>query len=230
MVARWREGYDVVYAQRSTRRDRLSKRLSAYFFYRLLGSVSSVKIPWDTGDYRLMDRKVVNQLRLLPEKTRFLRGLIPWLGFKQIGIPIDRDAREVGESAYTLRKLLALAMDGLLSFSLAPLYWVPCIGVFLFLVGLVFAAIAVYQPQLLQINRAGLLAAAALFAGAQIVCVGFVAVYISKIVDEVRARPTYIVAERLGLGFVRTQETEPTQKADAGAAPKGRSLGTRGHR
>src|SRR5262249_296763 len=128
MVRLWRQGYEVVYAQRSTRRDRLTKRLSAFLFYRLLGLVSSVKIPWDTGDYRLIDRKVVEALQSLPEKTRFLRGMVPWLGFKQIGIPIDRGAREVGASAYTVRKLLQLAADGLLAFSVAPLYMIPLLG------------------------------------------------------------------------------------------------------
>jgi polyisoprenyl-phosphate glycosyltransferase len=226
MVAKWREGYEVVYAQRSTRRDRLSKRLSAHLFYRLLGSVSSVKIPWDTGDYRLIDRKVVNQLRALPEKTRFLRGLIPWLGFKQIGIPIDRDAREVGESSYTLRKLLSLAMDGLLSFSLAPLFMVSVVGAIFLALGLVFAGLAIFQPNLLQLNMAGLIAAIALFAGAQILCVGCVAAYIAKAVEEIRARPTYIVAERLGLGFARKEEAA-VLAPETGAVTKGRAVGSR---
>jgi glycosyltransferase involved in cell wall biosynthesis len=226
MVAKWREGYEVVYAQRSTRRDRLSKRLSAHLFYRLLGSVSSVKIPWDTGDYRLIDRKVVNQLRALPEKTRFLRGLIPWLGFKQIGIPIDRDAREVGESSYTLRKLLSLAMDGLLSFSLAPLFMVSVVGAVFLALGLVFAGLAIFQPNLLQLNMAGLIAAIASFAGAQILCVGCVAAYIAKAVEEIRARPTYIVAERLGLGFARKEEAA-VLAPETGAVTKGRAVGSR---
>ena len=116
MIKCWQEGYEVVYAQRATRKDHVAKRLSAHLFYRMLACVSSVEIPWDTGDFRLMDRKVVEALKELPEKTRFLRGMIPWLGFRQIGIPVDRGARELGESTYTFRKLLMLAMDGLLAF------------------------------------------------------------------------------------------------------------------
>lgn len=110
MIERWKEGYDVVYATRAARRDRFLKRASAFAFYRVLGAISTVDIPWDTGDYRLMDRKVVDALASLPEKTRFIRGMIPWLGFKQVGIAIDRGAREVGESTYTLKKLISLAM------------------------------------------------------------------------------------------------------------------------
>ncbi len=116
MLQRWKEG------------DRFLKRASAYIFYRVLGSISSVQIPFDSGDYRLMDRKVVDALASLPEKTRFLRGMIPWLGFSQIGISIDRGAREVGESTYTLKKLLSLAMDGILAFSIMPLYAIAVVG------------------------------------------------------------------------------------------------------
>jgi glycosyltransferase involved in cell wall biosynthesis len=204
MVKYWRAGYQVVYAQRSTRRDRLGKRLSAYLFYRLLGAVSSVKIPWDTGDFRLMDRKVATELRNLPEKTRFLRGHIPWLGFRQIGIPIDRGAREVGETSYTLRKLFSLALDGLLAFSIAPLYVVPFIGVALVLAGLIMAAVAIIQPGGLHIDNLLIFAAIAGFTGIQLICTGFMSVYLSKIMEEVRGRPTYIVAERRGLGFSKS--------------------------
>jgi len=205
MIAKWREGYEVVYAQRSTRRDRLGKRLSAFLFYRLLGSVSSVDIPWDTGDFRLIDRKVVDALRALPERTRFLRGLIPWLGFKQIGIPVDREAREVGESTYTLKKLLGLAIDGLLSFSVMPLHVVPIIGSVILAAGL----LALVAWELLKSHAPGSLPTDAILlglvaiSGLQILCTGFIAVYVSKVLDEVRGRPTYVVSERIGLPFAR---------------------------
>ncbi len=214
MVKRWREGYDVVYAQRSTRRDKLGKRLPAYIFYRLLGSVSSVHIPWDTGDFRLMDRKVCNELKNMPERSRFLRGLIPWLGFRQIGIPINRDAREVGESTYTLRKLINLALDGILSFSVAPLYLVPIVGGAMFGFGLLAMLVwaAMHTSSLLQLDGACIIAAIVTVAGLQILCTGAVAIYISKILDEVRGRPTYVVAERLGLAFARSGEQSNFEK------------------
>jgi dolichol-phosphate mannosyltransferase len=217
MVELWRQGYDVVYAKRSTRRDRLAKRLSAHLFYRLLGSMSSVDIPWDTGDFRLLDRKVVAALNALPEKTRFLRGMIPWLGFKQTGIAIDRDAREFGESTYTLKKLLQLACDGLLSFSSQPLYLIPMVGGACLVLGVVVllawvivaqgganhADVSFWQGLLIPLVVA--------LSGLQILATGFVAVYLSKVLDEVRARPTYVVAERLGLPYA-TDDGERSPK------------------
>lgn len=198
MLKYWRSGYDVVYAQRSSRRDRMSKRLSAYLFYRLLGAVSTIQIPWDTGDFRLMDRRVIQALNKMPEKARFLRGQIPWLGFRQIGIPIDRGAREVGESTYTLKKLIQLAMDGLLAFSSAPLLVLPAVGCTLLAAGLVGIIVWAFARSTLGGSLELVLAVAsicAVFAGVQIICAGMIAVYLSKVLDEVRARPTYIVAD-----------------------------------
>jgi glycosyltransferase involved in cell wall biosynthesis len=204
MLERWKEGYDVVFAQRQARRDRFLKRASAYVFYRVLGSISSVQIPFDSGDYRLMDRKVVDALASLPEKTRFLRGMIPWLGFSQIGISIDRGAREVGESTYTLKKLLTLAMDGILAFSIMPLYAIAAVGAIVagvsllaLIASLVFASGAAYWPMIV-ISSLGV------FAGLQIICTGVVAVYLSSVLNESRARPTYVVGAKLGGGFSRT--------------------------
>lgn len=205
MFQKWKEGYDVVYATRSRRRDRFLKRWTAYMFYRVLGAVSSVNIPWDTGDFRLMDRKVVDALASLPEKTRFLRGMIPWLGFKQCGVPLDRDAREIGESTYTVKKLLMLAMDGLLAFSATPLYLLSMIG--FSLVGVSLAALAVVaMTGSFELTNAQLVLLVAMFAGLQIACIGLIAIYLSRTLDEVRKRPTYLVARRLGTGFEQPDE------------------------
>ncbi len=200
MMELWRRGYDVVYATRSTRKDSVPKRLSAYLFYRILSSVSAVDIPQDTGDFRLMDRKVVDALRRLPEKKRFLRGLVPWLGFKQVGIAVDRGARELGESTYTIRKLLRLAFDGILAFSVAPLFLIPVAGMILGAVGLItlaigFASSGAHQPYLL------VTAALFILSGLQVLSVGLVAVYLSTALEELRGRPTYLVQERLGKAF-----------------------------
>lgn len=220
MFDRWKQGYDVVYAQRSTRRDKVGKRLSAYLFYRLLGSMSSVQIPWDTGDFRLMDRKVVDALRALPEKTRFLRGLIPWLGFRQIGIPIDRGAREMGESAYTLRKLIALALDGLLSLSVMPLYAVSIVGFVVIALSIVaFLAAILLNQHYGQLTWLIVLAGVGVFTGVQILCTGVMAIYLSKVLDEVRARPTYVVAERIGARF------EQASAAGASRRPRSQQIG-----
>lgn len=228
MVRLWKDGYDVVYAQRSTRKDKFSKKFSAFLFYRLLGAVSTVKIPWDTGDFRLMDRKVLAALSSMPEKSRFLRGQIPWLGFRQIGIPIERGAREIGESTYTLRKLLSLALDGLLGFSVAPLYMVPIMGLVLLAIGMAALLVCTVGALLghLQINTAIWVAASmAVFTGLQTVLVGAVAVYLAKILDEVRARPTYIVAERIGLPFARgTQSERQAEHAEVAAVGNRQSV------
>lgn len=211
MVAKWKAGYDVVYAQRLARRDRVLKRLSAFLFYRVLGALSSVRIPWDTGDFRLLDRKVVEALRRMPEKTRFLRGQIPWLGFKQIGIPIDRGAREVGESTYTLRKLFTLALDGLLGFSSSPLYLISTIGACLFIgsaLALILWLAWKWQSGQFAFDNIAMVLAVGIFTGVQILCLGCMSAYLSKVLDEVRARPTYVVAETLGLAFAKLTRDE----------------------
>jgi dolichol-phosphate mannosyltransferase len=220
MVQRWKQGYDVVYAQRLARRDRIMKRLSAFLFYRVLGALSSVSIPWDTGDFRLLDRKVVDALRRMPEKTRFLRGQIPWLGFKQTGIPIDRGARELGESTYTLRKLFTLALDGLLGFSSSPLYLISTVGALL----LAASALALllwlgvkWQSGQFAFDNIALLLAVGAFTGVQILCLGCMAAYLSKVLDEVRARPTYVVAETLGLAFARASKRESSDRTELDA-------------
>lgn len=204
MIKAWQEGYHVVYAQRSSRKDRFAKRFSAFVFYRLLGMVSSIDIPWDTGDFRLMDRKVVDALNALPERTRFLRGQVPWLGFRQKGIPIERNAREMGESTYNLRKLFQLAADGLLAFSVAPLYILPVVGLVLMALGFagLFAA-CVFAAGLSQWMVAAIVISAMfVLTGIQVVVTGLVAVYLTKVLDEVRRRPTYVVQELLGAPFV----------------------------
>ncbi len=200
MMELWRRGYDVIYATRSTRKDSVPKRLFAFLYYRVLSSVSAVEIPRDTGDFRLLDRKVVEALRSLPEKKRFLRGLVPWLGFKQVGIAVDRGAREIGESTYTIRRLLRLAFDGILAFSVAPLFLIPVAGGILGALGLVTLAIAFAVAPTIQpfvFVMAGLL----IVSGVQVLSIGLVAIYLSTALEELRGRPTYLVGEKLGKGF-----------------------------
>ena len=163
-----------------------------------------------------MDRKVVDALASMPEKSRFLRGMIPWLGFKQCGVPLDRDAREIGESTYTVKKLLTLALDGIIAFSAAPLFLLSSLGLGIFGISLL-GLIAVACTGSFELTNAQLLFCIALFTGLQIACVGLIAIYIQKTLDEVRQRPTYLVARRLGTGFEqpdedRLSETVPPPK------------------
>ena len=231
MMEKWREGFDVVYARRSKRRDRLAKRVTAHVFYRVLGAISTIEIPWDTGDFRLMDRKVVDALARMPEKTRFIRGMVPWLGFRQCGIPLDRDARELGESTYTVRKLLSLALDGLLddghdllvvvlhgllAFSVAPLLFLPVIGLGLGAVGFL-VTIAALLTGGWTLTLGSLSGVIMLATGAQVFAVGVVAVYISRVLEEVRARPTYLVGQRLGTGFISKMDPVKAERLQRAA-------------
>ncbi|MBX9695086.1 MAG: glycosyltransferase, partial [Cyanobacteria bacterium] len=175
---------------------------------RVLGAISTIEIPWDTGDFRLMDRKVVRALSSLPEKTRFIRGMVPWLGFRQCGIPLDRDARELGDSTYTVRKLLALALDGLLAFSVAPLLFLPFAGLILAALGFLGFVISLVVTGA-RLEAAAILSFVTMLSGLIIVAIGIVAVYLSRVLEEVRARPTYLVGLRMGTGFMDSvNETE----------------------
>ncbi len=201
MVRLWQSGFHVVYAKRSSRKDKLLKRFTAFLFYRLMSAVSSIEIPQDTGEFRLIDRKVAKALQQLPERTRYIRGLIPWLGFKQTTIPVDRGARQHGESTYTVRKLIALAIDGMLCFSYAPLYAIIAFGLLS-----IFASISVpiisntffpnNHPHLVL-----LIGGIVFLFGLQFLLLGIVTLYIAKIFDEVRGRPIYIVSEIAGRPF-----------------------------
>jgi polyisoprenyl-phosphate glycosyltransferase len=198
MVGLWRQGYDVVYAQRRQRDDRMFKQLTASTFYRMLNAMSTVEIPLDTGEFRLLDRAVVDALNRLPEKNRYLRGLVPWLGFRQTHVLIDRGARKTGESTYTLRKLMRLALDGMLSFAVAPLYLVFVFGLVLLAAGfaclfwkLIFGATPIGTMELMWIGLT-------IFSGLQMTAIGIVGSYLAKILEEVKGRPTFIVAKRIG--------------------------------
>ena len=201
MVRLWQRGFEVVYAKRSSRKDRLLKRFTAYLFYRTMSSLASIDIPKDTGEFRLIDSRVAKALRQLPERTRYIRGLLPWLGFKQTTIPVDRNARQHGESSYTLRKLITLALDGILCFSYAPLYAISVIGALTILIAI---AIPLLYPLLSGHALSGFTCGIAGFvflSGTQILLLGVVSLYIAKIFDEIKARPVYIVSEISGRPF-----------------------------
>ena len=202
LVARWREGFDVAYAVRAKRAgETVFKLATAAVFYRLLQRVTNVSIPVDTGDFRLMSRKAVNAFRRLSEHHRFTRGMVSWLGFRQIGVPYDRAPRHAGETKYPLRKMLRLASDGITSFSYLPLQLASWLGAAVSTVA--FAALAV----VLALKAAGsplswAWAAAlglALLGGVQLIAVGLLGEYVGRVFDEVRGRPLYLVQETVGI-------------------------------
>lgn len=202
MVHKWQEGYDVVYAQRSKRDgETLFKKWSAKMFYRKLHKLTDVEIPVDTGDFRLMDRKVYTELKKLNEKNPFVRGLVSWLGFKQIAVAYERDARAAGETKYPLKKMLKLSIDGITSFSHQPLKLASYAGVVLSGAGFIYMLIVLFQALFTSTTVSGwssMIVIQLLFSGFLLVILGMIGEYIGRIYDEVKDRPLYIVAEHYG--------------------------------
>lgn len=201
MMAKHHEGYEVVYAVRAARAgESWFKRGSAGLFYRLLGSITQVDIPVDTGDFRLIGPLAAGALRRLPERHRFTRGLVAWLGFRQVGVPFDRAARFAGRSKYPLRRMLRLASDGIFSFSHLPLQVATVLGVAVSLLGLAYIAVVVALAisGTAPTGHAVLLAAILLLGGAQLLAVGLLGEYLGRVFDEVKGRPLFLVQETVG--------------------------------
>jgi dolichol-phosphate mannosyltransferase len=209
LLARWREGYEVVFAVRTKRKDPLAKRFVAWVFYRLLSRLGDLPLPTDSGDFCLLDRKVLEVINALPERNRYLRGLRRWCGFRQASIEFERGARAAGRPKYTLRKLVKLALDGLFSFSTAPLRLATYLGLTvssLAFLGVVFTFCQkLFARQFAQIGLepvAGFpttVISILFLGGVQLICLGIIGEYIGRIYDEVKGRPLWVVRERAGL-------------------------------
>jgi glycosyltransferase involved in cell wall biosynthesis len=202
MIAKWREGYDVVYGTRTERPGESRFKLAtARAFYRLLNRLSNVPIPLDTGDFRLMSRNVVDTLRAMPERDRFVRGMVSWVGFKQTALPYKRAVRFAGESKYPLRKMLRFATDGILSFSTKPLQVSIGMGMFsamLALVGIIYALWLRLFTNIWVEGWTALMIAVLFLGGVQLISVGILGEYIGRIYNEVKHRPLYVVQEFTG--------------------------------
>lgn len=194
-----KEGYNVVYAKRKTRKgENLFKKITAKFFYRILSKITSVNIPLDTGDFRLIDDKILKSLKLMPEKHKFIRGQISWLGFKQTFIEYDRDSRKHGETKFTYRKMMNFAIDGITSFSAFPLKIVTFLGFIISLFSLIVILYAIYSKFILDRVITGwtsLIISTMFIGGVQLLSIGIIGEYISRINSEVKNRPLYIVEE-----------------------------------
>jgi polyisoprenyl-phosphate glycosyltransferase len=197
MIARWRDGYHVVYAQRVKRHaEGALKRGIAFVYYRLLQRLTDVDIPADTGDFCLMDRRVVDLLNQMPERNRYLRGLRAWLGFRQTAVPFERPPRYAGEPKYTFWKSLALGINGIVSFSKVPLRIATYLGLVASGFSVVLIAWAVYQRLVggdTVRGWASTLVVVLLLGGAQLLMIGVVGEYLSRIYDEVKQRPMYVI-------------------------------------
>lgn len=204
MLARWREGYEVVYAVRAERKgESFFKLWTANAFYRLLRSITDVDIPLDAGDFRLMDRKVVLTMRSLRENHRFMRGLSSWVGYKQIGVEYQRAERYAGETKYPLRKMLRLTTDAITSFSYVPLRMATWFGFTLAAISLVGILVTIglrLSGNSAFYGQASTLVAVLFLGGIQLIFLGILGEYLGRIYDEVKERPLYIVSRAHGFG------------------------------
>lgn len=202
MIARWREGFDVVYGTRASRPgDGLFKRASARGFYLLINRLSEIPIPSDTGDFRLMSRAVVDILKQMPERHRFLRGMVAWTGFRQTAIPYDRPERFAGETKYPLGKMVRYALDGILSFSIKPLQIAIALGLLaagLAVAGIVYALVLRLFTSVWVEGWTALMIAVLFLGGVQLVALGIIGEYIGRIYGEVQRRPLYVLREVIG--------------------------------
>jgi dolichol-phosphate mannosyltransferase len=217
MVARWREGSDVVYAVRSERAGETRMKLAtAGWFYRLFARVAQVDLEQNSGDFRLLDRRALDALLSMRERNRFLRGMTVWIGFTQTAIPYERDARFAGETKFTPRKMLRFAFDAITSFSWLPLQAATLLGFFfsaLAFIGLPLVIVArfagVYVP-----GVSSVLFVVLLLGGIQLITVGLIGEYVGRIYDEVKGRPLYLVASRRNIDVAAPEdpaEQAPTQ-------------------
>ncbi|CCQ61804.1 glycosyltransferase family 2 protein [Crocosphaera watsonii] len=210
MVNRWYEGYDVVYGVRTDRQGETPFKLwSAKAFYRMMNRLSDVPIPLDTGDFRLMDRRVVEALKIMPERDRFLRGMVSWVGFRQVAVSYQRSPRIAGVSKYPLFKMIRFAADGILSFSLVPLriaIWVGLLTVALSFLGILYA-LFVRLFTLSWVPGWTISFIAILFIGGiQLIFLGVIGEYIGRIYREDKRRPLYLVRESLGFEHLSNRD------------------------
>jgi glycosyltransferase involved in cell wall biosynthesis len=196
-MARWREGYDVVYGVRTHRAwDTAAKRLSANWFYRVFNSMSPVRIPENVGDFRLVDRRAVDVLRQLPERNRFMKGLFAWVGFNAVGVPYERPQRAAGSSKFNLWRLWNFALDGVVSFSTAPLRAWFYVGVVIAAVSVLYALFIITRVLIFGIDTPGyasLLIAVLLMGAIQLLSLGIIGEYLGRLFLEVKGRPIYVV-------------------------------------
>lgn len=202
LLARWRDGYDVVYAVRQKRKEGLLKRSAYKAFYWILRRVSYLDIPLDSGDFSLIDRKVVDILKTMPERNRFVRGLRTWAGFRQVGYEYAREARFAGESKYSLGKLMKLAFDGLVSYSYVPLRLVSNMGMLVSFTALAYMAWLLLGRLFGGTPIEGWTSTVVIMlflGGVQLLSLGVIGEYVGRIFEEVKHRPHYVVRERIGV-------------------------------
>jgi dolichol-phosphate mannosyltransferase len=204
MIALWEEGNEVIYGQRKSRKGESAfKLLTAKMFYSTLNALSDVEIPKDTGDFRLVDRKVIDVINSLPEHNKFLRGLFSWVGFKQKAYPYERQERYAGKTKYPFKKMWKLASDGIISFSTKPLKIVGGLGfvTIIFSIGILIYSLISYAFNLNHLTPGwtSIMVAITLFSGVQLLSIWIISEYIARIYDETRNRPEYIIDKKINI-------------------------------
>ena len=222
MIEKWRAGYEVVYAVRTSREgESFFKLFTASLFYRLLQRITDINIPLDAGDFRLMDRRVVLTMRQLREQHRFMRGLSSWVGFRQIGIEYERAERFAGETKYPLRKMLRLATSAITSFSHVPLQLATYVGFGLATISLIAILVTVIlrlSGSNFFLGQATTLVSVLFLGGVQLIFLGIIGEYLGRIYDEVKHRPLYIVSR--AYGFVAPHDDPPRAVSFMADAPE----------
>jgi len=204
MIEKWQEGYEVVYATRKERKgETLFKKWTAAMFYRLLRSITDVDIPVDTGDFRLIDRKVCNVMKNIKEKNRFVRGLVSWVGFRQTAVEYVREERFAGETKYPLRKMIKLSLDAITTFSYKPLKLATYLGFFFSSLSFLYLLFAIFERLFTPYTVPGwtsIMATVLFFNGIILTMLGIIGEYIGRIYDETKDRPLYIIGSKVGFG------------------------------
>jgi glycosyltransferase involved in cell wall biosynthesis len=215
-VSKWREGYDMVYGQRTDRTtDGKTYSRLAHRFYRLFERLGEVPLPEGAGDFRLVSRRVIEALTAMPERARFSKGLYAWVGFRQAGVPYEVARRAHGETKWNYAKLLRFAFDGLTSFSTAPLRMATYTGVAISALAFVYAFVTIVRTMIFGIDVPGfpsLIVSVMFFSGIQLIFLGVIGEYVGRIFAEVKNRPLYIVGERIGADHEEVEAPEPAAR------------------
>jgi dolichol-phosphate mannosyltransferase len=216
MLARWREGYDVVYGKRRSREgETWFKLVTAKCFYRIFRAMIPIEVPLDAGDFRLMSRQVVLTMRSLREAHRFVRGMVAWVGFRQVAVLYDRPGRAAGETKYPLRKMVRFAIDGITSFSVLPLRFATYLGMFISVASVGYAMWALFDKVVLHATVQGwttTVVLVALLSSVQLLMIGILGEYVGRIYEQVKLRPLYVVGDRVNLP--REPDTDELEDED----------------
>ena len=207
----YHQGYDVVYAQRVSRKESWWLRACYYIFYRLLTALSSLPLPLDAGDFGLMSRRVLDQIRSMPEHHRYLRGMRTWVGFRQIGVPIERAARHAGRTKYSPLKLLKLASDGIFAFSIVPLRAAALLGALAIFASMLFSLYSLYVKFWLHSPQGftAIILAMTFLSGVNLFFLGIIGEYVGRVYEEAKGRPHYVVRGIIGQRGNNSSQTSP---------------------